>query len=463
MRDYSGPLKERTVKKQQRPGSFPLSPQGALEPAIPSEFKGDKKTRKVRKVRGAFSLVSGALTFVTVILLGFAWFMYTGKSSFEKAGPLREKTVFSVAEGSSLTAIAAKLEREGFITDKRIFIAGTVYHKMQNKLKAGEFAIESGASMRQIMDTIVGGRAVLHKVSIPEGFSSFQIVERLRKHPMLQGEINEIPPEGSLLPDTYKFSGNTSRQEILERMRDAMGRFIAREWLQRAPGLPLKTANEAVILASIVEKETGIADESSRVAAVFINRLRRKMRLQSDPTIIYGLLRGRGKLVDKSGNPRGILRSEKQLKTGYNTYQIDGLPPTPISNPGKASILAVLHPEKTSDLYFVADGTGGHAFAASFTQHKKNVAKWRKIEKQIRARQKSSRVTGSIGQARKPQAGSETAKPGPVENSLDLFSVDSVQLSPGIPLSRIAPEKDIITYPAIGIPVRKPATGVVAQ
>jgi UPF0755 protein len=188
-----------------------------------------------------------------------------------------------------------------------------------------------------------------------------------------------IPPEGTLLPDTYKVSTGTTRQELLERMRNEQEKFLEKMWAQRDPSVNLRSPEEAVIFASIVEKETGRGDERSRVAGVFHNRLKKSMRLQSDPTIIYGIVGGQGPL----GRP--ILRSEIDAKTPYNTYQIDGLPPTPIANPGRAAIEATLNPAETTDLYFVADGTGGHAFAPTLAEHNKNVARWREIERKMRA------------------------------------------------------------------------------
>jgi UPF0755 protein len=221
-------------------------------------------------------------------------------------------------------------------------------------------------------------------VTLAEGLTSEQIVQKLLAHPELHGDINDVPPEGSLLPDTYKFGSHDKRQDIIERMQAAQAKFLAKVWESRDPDLPISTPEEAVILASIVEKETSRADERPRIARVFENRLKKKMRLQSDPTIIYGLVGGKGAL------DHPITQEELDRDTGYNTYKINGLPPTPIGNPGRASIEAVLKPAKTSDLYFVADGTGGHAFAASLEEHNKNVAKWRAIEREIRKKEQEA-------------------------------------------------------------------------
>ena len=235
--------------------------------------------------------------------------------------------------------------------------------------------------MRDVLDLLTRGKAILYKVTIPEGLTSEQAVQRLRSAELLVGEIDAIPPEGSLMPDTYKFTRGMTRQGLLERMQAEQRKFVTNLWESRASGLPYKTVEEAIVLASIVEKETGRADERARIAGVFVNRLRKGMRLQSDPTIIYGLVGGKGKL----GRP--LLRNEIRKPTPYNTYVIAGLPPGPIANPGRAAIEAVLQPAATKDIYFVADGTGGHAFAATLTAHNENVARWRQIEREMRAKQ----------------------------------------------------------------------------
>ncbi|MGI9386101.1 MAG: endolytic transglycosylase MltG [Methyloligellaceae bacterium] len=313
------------------------------------------------------------------------------KVRFDEPGPLAHSTVVVIPRGESTSAIAARLEQEGIISDRRIFMASIRYFqfrsskKLKAGIKAGEYEIRNQASMRDVLDALIDGRVVPHKVSIPEGLTSAQIVARLQNAPILTGEISAVPPEGSLLPDTYLITRGSSRQDLLARMQSAQKKFIKKLWPTRAPNLPFKTVEEALVLASIVEKETGRSDERRQIAGVFVNRLRRNIRLQSDPTIIYGITAGKGPLR------RPILRSEINKVTPYNTYQIDGLPPTPIANPGRASIEAVLSPESTPNLYFVADGSGGHVFAKSLKEHNKNVAKWRVVEREIRARQKAAR------------------------------------------------------------------------
>jgi UPF0755 protein len=244
-------------------------------------------------------------------------------------------------------------------------------------LKPGEYSFQKNASLRDVIGTIVEGKVVQHSVTIPEGLTSEQIVARLSDNDIFAGSVREVPREGTLLPETYKFPRGTTREQVIQRMQQAQKRALAEIWERRSPDVPLKSPDQLVTLASIVEKETGKPDERSRVAAVFVNRLRQKIKLQSDPTIIYGLVGGKGTL----GRP--IKRSEITQPSPYNTYMIDGLPPGPISNPGRASLEAAANPARTRDLFFVADGTGGHAFTETYDQHQKNVAKLRAMEKQI--------------------------------------------------------------------------------
>jgi peptidoglycan lytic transglycosylase G len=248
--------------------------------------------------------------------------------------------------------------------------------KARSELKSGEYQFPKQASLRDVIETMVENKVVQHALTIPEGLTSEQIVARLLDNDILSGLVKEVPREGTLLPETYKFTRGTTRDQVIQRMQQAQKRAVADIWERRSPDLPLKSPDQLVTLASIVEKETGKPDERSRVAAVFVNRLRQKIKLQSDPTIIYGLVGGKGTL----GRP--IKRSEIQQPTPYNTYIIDGLPPGPIANPGRASLEATANPARTRDLFFVADGTGGHAFSDTYDQHQKNVAKLRSIEKQ---------------------------------------------------------------------------------
>ena len=356
----------------------PRSPAEALEPARAVE---PPERRERRRPHPILIVMNGIMTLLVVGMVGLGALVYFAKISFDEPGPLAHSTIVAIPKGEGVNAIAGRLEREGIIADRRIFVASVIYFKAQQKLKAGEYEVRKGASMRDVLDLLTRGKAILYKVTIPEGLTSEQAVQRLRSAELLVGEINEIPPEGSLMPDTYKFSRGMARQELLERMQGEQRKFVANLWESRAPGLPYKTIEEAIVLASIVEKETGRADERARIAGVFVNRLRKGMRLQSDPTIIYGLVGGKGKL----GRP--LLREEIRKPTPYNTYVIAGLPPGPIANPGRAAIEAVLQPAATKDIYFVADGTGGHAFAETLTAHNENVARWRQIEREMRAKQ----------------------------------------------------------------------------
>jgi UPF0755 protein len=246
--------------------------------------------------------------------------------------------------------------------------------KAREDLKAGEYQFKAYSSLRDVVETMVEGKVVEHQVGIPEGLTSQQIVARLQDDDVLIGDIKEVPREGSLLPNTYDFTRGVTREQMIQRMQQAQQRVVKEIWDHRAADLPIKTPDQLIILASLIEKETAKPEERTRVAAVFVNRLKQKMRLQSDPTIIYGLVGGKGTL----GRP--IMKSEIEQPTSYNTYLIDGLPPGPISNPGRASLEAAANPARTRELYFVADGTGGHAFAETYDQHQKNVQRLRLIE-----------------------------------------------------------------------------------
>ena len=286
-------------------------------------------------------------------------------------------TVF-LERGSGLGAIADKLDEAGVISSSLLFMIIAHAGGDATALRAGEYEFPSGASMRRVLNDIRAGRVVRHQVTVPEGFTSQMAVDRLLAEPDLVGPIT-TPPEGAILPATYDFQRGETRAVVLKRMTEAQDKLLAQLWATRSPGLPFKTPQEAVTLASIVEKETGLAAERPRIAAVFLNRLAQGMRLESDPTIIYGVNKGR-----PLGRP--ILLSELKGLTPYNTYLIDGLPPTPIANPGKASLQAVLNPPKSTELFFVADGTGGHVFASTFEEHQRNVVRWRKIYAEQRAR-----------------------------------------------------------------------------
>lgn len=297
----------------------------------------------------------------------WAWREMTGP------GPLKTEAVVMLEPGSSVADIAAELEKAGAIRDKRFFIAAVRVHDVQSKLKAGEYAIPAGSSLIDIIKLLVEGKSILHQLTAPEGRTTAQILRIIAEDPALSGDVTLQPKEGELLPETYSFTRGLTRDQMLRMMIDAQKKLLDEAWDGRATGLPFNTREEAVILASIVEKETGVAEERPRIAGVFVNRLKKRMRLESDPTVIYGISRG-----EPLG--RGIRQSELRREDPYNTYVIFGLPPTPIANPGRHAIEAVLNPMETDELFFVADGTGGHAFAATLAEHNRNVAKWRKLE-----------------------------------------------------------------------------------
>jgi UPF0755 protein len=301
-----------------------------------------------------------------------------GKQRFETAGPLERERIVNIPRGLGIKDIAELLQREGVIDQPWVFMGGVVALKARDELKYGEYLFQRHASLRDVVDTLVEGKVILHQVTVPEGLTSEQIVARLLENDILSGPVKEIPKEGTLLPETYRFSRGTTREQVIGRMQQAQKRAVQEAWERRAADLPIQTPEQLIVMASIIEKETGRADERGRVAAVFINRLKQKMKLQSDPTIIYGLVGGKGTL----GRP--IMRSEIEQPTPYNTYVITGLPPGPIANPGRAALEAAANPARTREIYFVADGTGAHAFAENYEQHQRNVARLRQIEQQQR-------------------------------------------------------------------------------
>ena len=331
------------------------------------------------RARNPFVIVGNAIiTIVLLAMIGVGAVYYYGKQIIEAAGPLREDKIVNIPARAGMTDIADVLQREGVIDSNRWAFIGAVFAlKARSELKPGEYAFQKNASLRDVIGTMVEGKVVQHALTIPEGLTSEQIVARLTDNDIFAGSVREISRVGTLLPETYKFPRGTTREQVIQRMQAAQKRLVAEIWDHRSPDVPLRSPEQLVTLASIVEKETGRADERSRVAAVFVNRLRQRIKLQSDPTIIYGLVGGKGTL----GRP--IKRSEIAQPSPYNTYVIDGLPPGPISNPGRASLEAAANPARTRDLYFVADGTGGHAFTETYDQHQKNVAKLRGMEKQI--------------------------------------------------------------------------------
>ena len=377
------------------------------------------------------SIASNALTFFIVLLIAMAALVAWGRNEFFAAGPLAEPICLEVEKGASLSAVSRNLEERGAITDARIFRIGAEYADRAGDLKFGSYMVPAKASMSEVLEAITAsgrstcGRdlnyrigvtksdvvlsaldlasnsytevarfdagadplppeyldvsddpALVFRVTVAEGVTSWQIVDALKKADFLQGPLETVPPEGSLAPGGYEVERGMERGVLIAEMTERQAAILAKAWAERSEGLPYDTPEEALIMASIIEKETGIAEERGRVASVFINRLQQRMRLQTDPTVIYGITKGEGVLG------RGLRQSELRRETPYNTYVIDGLPPTPIANPGAEAIKAAVNPEQTDYLFFVADGSGGHAFAETLEAHNANVAKWRAIEAQ---------------------------------------------------------------------------------
>ncbi|MGR3500991.1 endolytic transglycosylase MltG [Pseudaestuariivita sp.] len=375
-------------------------------------------------------VAANTLTLLTVLVFLAGGLVLWGQEQYSTAGPLEQPMCLKVARGSTFSRVSENLARDGAISSAQVFRIGADYADKTDELKAGSYLIPAGASMSEIVDQVTRGGAstcgtemvfrigvtrqevqlreldpqtgryaetaaydptaeeapaaiaALYdtpgdtriRVAIAEGATSWQIVNALQSVPLLTGEVDDMPVEGSLAPDSYEVRKGDTVESVVDRMAAAQTRILAEAWESRVADLPLESAEEALILASIIEKETGVAEERRQVSSVFINRLNRGMRLQTDPTVIYGITNGEGVLG------RGLRQSELRRATPYNTYVIPGLPPTPIANPGRAAIEAALDPDSTDYLFFVADGTGGHAFAQTLEEHNRNVAVWRRIE-----------------------------------------------------------------------------------
>jgi UPF0755 protein len=382
----------------ERPNEFkraaPRSPRAALEPE-----RVPLPTRRSERVRHPL-VMAGNAVFTVLILIAIAGgiMFVVAKQRFEAAGPLEKETIVNIPPRLGIRDIADLLMREGVIDHPWTFVVSAMLAKTHDDLRFGEYQFPKQASLHDVINTIIDGKVVQHQITIPEGLTSEQIVQRLLETDILSGSIKEIPREGSMLPESYRYPRGASRDQVIQRMQQAQTRVVQEVWERRMPDLPLRTPQQLVILASIVEKETGRPDERTRVAAVFVNRLKQRMKLQSDPTIIYGIAGGKATL----GRP--ILKSEIEQHTPYNTYVIEGLPPGPISNPGRAALEAVANPARTKELYFVADGTGGHAFSETLEQHQRNVARLRALEQGLRDGAPPAAV-----QAAPPAAGSVPA------------------------------------------------------
>lgn len=416
----------------------PRSPAEMLEPSrAPARPKGRRKRRETGSFSKWVRFLSSILTALVLVLLAFGMAFFVLQHQYTSPGPLAEETTIVIPRGEGRLEIAKRLETDGIISNRWSFIVNHLVHSYllgdRLDMKAGEFKLMANTSMKDVLETLVNGKSVQYKITIPEGLTSQQIVSRLQADENLTGEISAIPLEGALLPDTYPYERGTERQTVLDRMAQSQQKFIQGLWEKRQEGLPLKTMDEALVLASIVEKETAIAEERAMTAAVFMNRLRKGMRLQSDPTIIYGIAGGKGSL----GRP--ITKTDIQTKTIYNTYTIKGLPPTPICNPGREAILAVLNPAATDAIYFVADGTGGHKFSATLAEHNKAVSDWRRIERERRSQTKTK------------------AKPSPV-TTVPAQATENTPITAGDATAAPATQNPIAT--AATQPLRIPASGM---
>src|SRR5271154_5707180 len=370
--DPSGDAENSRTEKPSRRGIF------GRRASTPIELRSPPKPRRPR--RTGLSSLSAFLSFVLIgAFIGLVAFAAAIVEE-RKTGPLAADTVVLIGREDDGGPIAGQLERAGVIESAPLFSAMTLVDGNHGALKRGEYSFKAGVSMREVEQELLSGKVLLHSLTLPEGLTSDQIVQRLRDNDVLVGDVRELPREGSLLPETYKFARGETRQALLTIMAKAQLKAVDEIWKKRAADLPIKSPGELVTLASIVEKETGKVEERPRGAGGFVNRLLKHMKLQSDPTIVYGLVFGKGTLG------HSITKAELDQATPYNTYNIDGLPPGPICNPGKAALEAVANPAHSKELYFVADGSGGHAFAETIDQHLKNVARWRQIEKDAKDR-----------------------------------------------------------------------------
>ena len=362
-------------------------------------------------MRRAYAAVLGLFIGLAAVA---ALLAYWGLKTYSSPGPLKEAATIVIPKGSGRDAILRRLLAAGVIEDPVIFRIAVRVTGSAGKLKAGEYRFPARVSMKRVLARIVSGKTVLRFFTAHEGRTTYQILQLLASTEGLNGDVSDKPGEGELLPETYSFALGDTRDAIVKRMREAMTKVLNELWEKRAEDLPIKTKREALILASIIEKETGKTGERPRVAAVFINRLRKGMRLQTDPTVIYGITNGKGALG------RRLLTKDLEQKTPYNTYRIDGLPPGPIANPGRASIAAALNPAKTKDLYFVADGTGGHVFSETLEQHNKNVRRWREIRKQREAeeaKKKAEEAKKKAEEAKKTNGDGSTKPSGGASNN----------------------------------------------
>ena len=404
-------------------------------------------------MRGLTRFLSGILTLAFILMVALGGILTWFNLQVDAEGPLEQPLTVMVRSGDATRLIAQRLEQQGAISSQTVFLAqfmsqnalARLSEKPETKLKAGEYVIPARTSIRGVIKQLSEGRSVLHAVTVPEGLTSYAVVERLRADANLSGEVPAIPDEGTLLPETFRVPRNMARAKVLELLRNEQEKFISAEWATRQPGLPIATPREALILASLVEKESGPRDDPARIAGVFINRLKRKIRLQSDPTILYGKFGPQVKWGSK------IFRSDIARKTAYNTYQIDALPPGPICNPGRRAIKAVLNPADTDALYFVADGRGGHIFSRTLREHERAVAQWRKIERGIRAKEAKAKADVAAGTKAAQQPATQVNDAKIRTNPTRTVSiVNRPQTAP------VAPETAAAGPGPVPLPVRRP-------
>ncbi len=324
-----------------------------------------------RFVSGLFSLL---LILVTAIA-GSVWWL---EKWLDKPGPLSEPTIATLEPGTGVRSIAQQLTEIEAVDNPYFFVLAVAMSRNHNLLKAGEYEFPKKANPRTILQALIAGETLVHKLTVPEGLTSSEVVELVERTATLSGEVQTLPTEGSLLPETYHFSRGENRNDLIARMETAMQATLRDLWRKRQADLPYDGPSEALVMASIIEKETGLESERARVAAVFVNRLRLEMPLQSDPTVLYSLTKGARHL----GRP--LARSDLKNNSTYNTYLHTGLPPGAIANPGRSSIIAALNPEDSEELYFVADGHGGHRFARTLSQHNDNVATFRRARASLK-------------------------------------------------------------------------------
>jgi UPF0755 protein len=326
-----------------------------------------------------FFIIKFLLSVFILLLAMLGGLGYFGYTQFQKPSSNAAEKLIMVPKGAGSMAIADQLKAEQIVSDSYVFYLASKFMQPAGTLKAGEYQFFPNTSMTDVIAKLKKGETFKRKFTIPEGLTSFEILEKLKTVPDIQVSDITVPPEGSLLPDTYQYQKDESVQVLIERMQSAQKKLIEKEWTGRDANLPFTTIDQALTLASIVEKETGVAEERKRIAGVFINRLRQGMPLQTDPTVIYALTNGQPKNDGQGPLGRRLLLKDLEIDSPYNTYKNIGLPPTPIANAGRDAILAVLHPEPNDYIYFVADGTGGHVFAKTLAEHNQNVANWRKI------------------------------------------------------------------------------------